>query len=448
MILVLLACSCTEDENTVLSNDCYISSFTLGNVKQQIYSTTEAGEDTSYTVTYNASYYPMTIDQLKGSITNTDSLPIHSNPHAILATIQASGTLIYRYADEAGENWLSYSSTDSIDFSHPLVFRVTSYDGMAQKDYQVKLNIHQQDADKFSWNKVTESDLWAAAEQVKFLIWRDKIFVFAQSAQGIQAFSSASDDGATWTEVSLQHHEKGMIHTLTEFNDRLYMSGTDGTLLMSEDARTWNLIEPDRTVSLLTTHGTYLYALSGQSIVRSTDAVHWTDEVLDEDVNLLPTQDITAVAYTQANRIERILLAGNRDTQVYLTDTAAVVWGKTVSPYETSNDTQWIYYTPAPDNKYTCPQLKSLHLIAYDEVILALGRESLNGTSHKALDQMYVSQDNGITWKTNASYTLPAEVRNKDAVLSVTTDQGFNIWLLAGTQLWKGRLNKLSFDSK
>ena len=61
--------SCKDDDETVLTTDCYITSVTLGYVKRTIYTKTSDGRsDSSYTVSYNGSYYPMRINQLDGTI--------------------------------------------------------------------------------------------------------------------------------------------------------------------------------------------------------------------------------------------------------------------------------------------------------------------------------------------------------------------------------------------
>ena len=43
-----LASSCDDDENVVLSSDCYINSLTLGNVKRVISTVGSSGNDTTY----------------------------------------------------------------------------------------------------------------------------------------------------------------------------------------------------------------------------------------------------------------------------------------------------------------------------------------------------------------------------------------------------------------
>ena len=117
VLSVLLICSCKDDDEVVLSTDCYISSFTLGNVKRQITTVNSAGRDTTYTISYSALYFPMTVNQLDGTIANKDSLPVNSDVKAVLATVESSGTVVYKKVSEGEDAWKAYSTSDSIDFT-------------------------------------------------------------------------------------------------------------------------------------------------------------------------------------------------------------------------------------------------------------------------------------------------------------------------------------------
>ena len=155
-----LASSCDDDENVVLSSDCYINSLTLGNVKRVISTVGSSGNDTTYTISYSGLYYPMIVNQLEGTIANKDSLPVNSDVRAVLATVESSGTVVYRKENEGEDSWHSYSTSDSIDFTTPLIFRVYAPDNSASRDYRVQVNVHQQDGEVFVWEKMAEQQSW------------------------------------------------------------------------------------------------------------------------------------------------------------------------------------------------------------------------------------------------------------------------------------------------
>ena len=180
MLSVLLICSCKDDDEVVLSTDCYISSFTLGNVKRQITTVNSAGRDTTYTISYSALYFPMTVNQLDGTIANKDSLPVNSDVKAVLATVESSGTVVYKKVSEGDDAWKAYSTSDSIDFTSPLTFRVYSPDYSASRDYTLQVNVHQQDGEVFSWEKVAEPAVWSVAEAVKTVVWKGRVWLYSK----------------------------------------------------------------------------------------------------------------------------------------------------------------------------------------------------------------------------------------------------------------------------
>lgn len=443
VLSVLLVCSCHDEDEVAVSTDCYISSFTLGNVKREIHSVTTAGKDTTYTTSYSGSYYPMVIDQVNGTISNRDSLPVNSLVNAVLASVSASGSVTYRRTDEDESAWKTYSSSDSIDFTSPLVFRVYSADYSMSRDYVVKVNVHQQDGDTFVWDKVTETAPWAAADSVKVWIRDGRIWSFCKEEGRTRLFTAGLSGDMDWAELPLSGCENADVTTLTGLGGQMYMSDTEGGLWQSDDMQNWRIVAADRPVRLAAADGTGLYALSEGRMFRSTDGTVWTEERLDEDLSFLPSRDLSSVAYAQDNGVSRVLLVGNRDMGLYPSDEAAMVWSR--SGVAGAADAGWSYFNVSPENRYACPRLSSLHIVRYDDVLLAMGRGSLDGTTHQALDSIYVSHDNGITWKTDDVYVLPEEVRGTDAAMSAAVDSDFYVWLVAGIQVWRGRLTELGF---
>lgn len=446
VISALLASSCASEEEYVLSNDCYISSFTLGDVKRLMTTVNAEGQDSTYTITYDASSYPMTVDQIKMTITNKDSLPVNSQIGAVLAIVSSSGSVAYKKVSEGDDAWKSYSSSDSIDFTSPLTFRVVSPDYSAIRDYTLQVNVHQQEGKEFSWEKVAEAGAWADAETVKTAVWKGRTWLYCMENGRVRAFATDLSDGREWAEQPVTGCEAADVTTLTEFGDTLYMSGTDGTLMCSEDGLEWSACATDRGVRLLAADHTWLYALSDGRIWRSADGASWTDEELDETPDFLPEQDFTAVTYTQENGLERTLLAGNRGMVGYPSDEAAMVWSH--SRTKGQDTAPWTYFNAAPDNHYACPRLRSLNIVRYDDLLLAFGGASLDGAAHPAYDGFYVSRDNGVTWKADETYVLPDDLKGKDVPASAAVDTEYRVWLAVGGEVWRGRLNELGFENR
>lgn len=445
---VLLAmwafCTCSDEEETVLSSDCHITGFTLGGVAREVHTTGSTGEDSVYTVSYNASSYRMSINQLDGTIENHDSLPLNTLKRAMLATIETSGTVIYRQEGDESGYWTAYSSTDSIDFTNTLVFRVVSADGSSYRDYSVKVNVHQQDGDEFVWKKLGEPELWNAAEELKTFVWGGNVWVFAREGADVSLFRAGASEGTQWEEETVSGCGQADVKTLTAFGGKLYMSCTDGTLIMSDDALNWTPVTTDLGgLRLLAADDTYLYAFAGMALWHSADGQQWTEEELDAPADSLPVRDFAAVSYTQSDGLRKVQLIGNRSLADYANDTHAMVWGR--GTRSATAAARWMYYEVSADNRYACPRLSPLELLCYDGCLLAFGGASIGGTAHEALDAIYVSQDNGITWKSSGTYILPEGVRNTQSVITAATDGQNYLWLVTGSQVWRGRLNKYGF---
>lgn len=441
MLCMLLASSCLDDDDTDYGNECYISSFTLGNVKRYMTTTTSDGDDSTYTISYTPDDYPMTIDQLAGEIYNKDSLPVNTYVTAVLAELEGEGVAYYS-ADE--EEWTAFDSDDSIDFSSPLTFRVISLDGTATRDYTVWVNIHQIDGDVFGWDSITQSSLWNDAEELKIMAREGALYLYASNEDEVRLFTSPLSDGSDWEEAALSGCEEAELRTLTQFRGALYMSLSDNTLITSEDGIDWSAIEADKKVCLFAADDNHLYALSGGAVCCSDDGSSWKEEQMDDAASLLPVRDITGVAYDQGNGQKRVLLAGNRSLEDYPSDTAAVIWSRNST--ETIDADGWVYYNVQDDNSYACPRLESLQILRYNDVLIALGLSSLNG-NHTSLDALLMSEDNGLTWKgDDEEYEIAEELNGAEGPFTACTDDDYFIWIVSGNEVWRGRLNRLGFE--
>ena len=122
MSLTLLTSCLSDDDEVTVDDHCYISSFKLGTLKRTIHTKATDGSDSTYTVSLDASSFPMDIDQRNLVIENRDSLPYGTRVNAVLVTIGYTGVLAYKQAGAV--EWNAFSSKDSIDFSSPVEFVV------------------------------------------------------------------------------------------------------------------------------------------------------------------------------------------------------------------------------------------------------------------------------------------------------------------------------------
>jgi hypothetical protein len=108
-----------------------------------------------------------------------------------------------------------------------------------------------------------------------------------------------------------------------------------------------------------------------------------------------------------------------------------------------------VNYSPSSYNTKLCPSLESLVVFPYDDRLYAIGgKGTAAGAEVDALNAIYISRDNGLTWEASGEKgpSLPAELVGVDAPFTAFVDGDGNIWLAVCGEngaIWRGRMNKL-----
>ena len=448
---VMLTTSClgdTEEVNLSGYDDAAIIAFSLGTLNQYTYTKDDDGEETLSKTTYNGANYKFYIDQDKGEIYNPDSLPYGTDAaHVIcIATSKNSGYITMRAIDS--EDMVSYSSSDSIDFTSPRIFYVTSLNSERQRQYTVKVNVHQQESDKFYWNQRTTNAELSTMTDLRALVCGTKLFVFgAQQGEGA-IYTSSLPEGTAWQRLNTNIGTQlpaDLAHRVVTDGTSMYMLH-DGGIWRSEDGISWNKTSDTNISTLLGATADALYAISSSgTLTRSDDEGQtWNEETLDQSATLLPTQDacmMTSTLSTNAN-VQRLLLIGHRDAAVYSTDSWAQTWSQIIDPDAAQ---PWMYYSLS-DSKNKLPMLTNLQVIPYDSGLLAIGGTGQGASTAKALSQIYYSPDCGVTWMSDERYEWPKSMSATEA--AIATDSDHFVWLICSGsgQIWRGRLTQLGWE--
>ena len=118
------------------------------------------------------------------------------------------------------------------------------------------------------------------------------------------------------------------------------------------------------------------------------------------------------------------------------------VWSKMWQASSSENETEWTYFCHTRENPYNCPRLENLVLLPYDGKMWVMGGA---GAGYKAFEYIFISNDHGITWKPDADLHMPSEMLGVSEPFAATVDENNYIWLFAGNQVWRGRINRLGF---
>lgn len=445
LIMPFLASSCSEDSETVSTTGdyCYIKSVTLGTVKRQLDIRDRQGNLIRTTnSTFTGTGYLMTIDQRTCVIENRDSLPYGSQLSAVLCTITFDGSVL-TYREKGAEGWLAYNATDSLDLTKTLELRLTSNDNESSRTYTFKVNVHQQEGDSLYWNKCEgEVEQLVGMTDIKAFVLHDKLMALGKKASGIVlAERSGIEAQGTWEELATDLPSEADVQTLRQQESMLCLSTSDGRIFSSVNAREWMQegIALSGPLTLVEKTGKYFYAVSEGKLLRSADAQTWEEDKLDAEATCLPSSGIRTLSVLQANGNRRIIMVGKNESS-----TSAVVWNKMWNESEGEENTGWTYFPLTHDNPVPCPRLKHLNLLPYDGKCIAFGGASDDGR-HKALDAMFISQDYGITWRPSTELHLPFELEGIDGCIATATDRNNFIWIITNAQVWRGRLNRLGF---
>jgi len=461
-VTMLLMTSClNSDDDTELTNDAAITTFSLGTLDRYLHTMSSQNTDSTYRVALTGSNYFFHIDQINRRVYNTDSLPVGTDASKVLCTIGTLNNGLCVIKDVDSDTLRYYSSSDSIDFTQPRQFVVYSSDGSNYTEYTIHVNVHQEVGDEFKWTLVDDfsgdgmTDLAALAQmqRVKVAYWGEQFVVSGLMPDGTTAIYSWFDFSSTWG--------LGMntIYPLPNGADVWKNIVVKGDyIFLLNGGKLWKMttvLEKEYDTNLKQLIGatsTELYALSEDNrlMVSRNDGETWEEDRLTEDAAMLPAEDISFVCYPMkyAANTDYALIAGNRSVETYPQESIAMVWRKIVDDDEYTPEGFWTYIERSDNNQLALPRLQSLSLVRYDDSILALGGAGIGGSTKTAFSQIYQSRDNGITWKKNKAFELPVGFDYNATSVAMAVDANQCLWLFCGGtgQVWRGRLNRLGWD--
>lgn len=443
LLTVLLLTSCLksdDDNNSTLSNDAAITSFSLGTLNKYIHTTSSTGADSIYKTTIAGSDYKFSIDQENHRIFNVDSLPIGTDVKHVVCTVSALNNGVVVIKSETSDSLLYFSTTDSLNFTNSRELRVYANDGSRYQTYTVNVNVHQEEGEKFVWSQHTLSDEIAALENMKAVYLGNSLYVYGVLSG--KTIGYATTDGESWMPLA-DINDVEAYQNMLIYGDAIYMIA-NGSLQKTQDGKTWEVIKSDVGVKqLVASSYTELYALSADNkmMVSKDDGQTWEEDDLDEDASWLPTEETAyvCVPLRMTDYADYILLAGTSPA----ISSISSVWRKIVEYDLQGLEDKWVYMERTDDNRFALPQLLHLQLMAYDDGVLAFG------VKDGAFSSIYQTRDNGINWKKNSKYQLPEKFSGNVDSFAAATD-GNEIWLLSGStgEVWQGHLNRLAWNKK
>lgn len=430
--LLLGSCQSSDDDTLELTDNCYLISVSLGQLKLATHITGSQGQDSVYYASYAGSLYPMTIDQRRRTVENADSLPYGTRVDAVQLNVTCDGVAVWRPASPqtaADSLYHAYSASDSLDLRHPVELIIVANNGLSQRSYTLRVNVHKQEGDSMTWARpLTAAPLEAMTARRAFTLG-GRLTVVGQTDGGVMCATLAD---TLWTATPTGLPTADIAH-IAQRGDTLYMT-SEGSLLRSTDGLTWDVCGQAPDIQLAAASAQRLYGLQrGTTLVSTADLASWSAEQLDDATAPLPTEQLTALAYTEDDGQQRLLLTGYDHA-------TPTTWLKTWGTTTPEASTPWVYYTPNAADLYRLPHLTALAITRYDDGLVALGQGQRT---------LLYSPDHGITWRAHSSAKLcPALQDDLQTAqrLALTHDAEGHLYVLTDNNLWRGRLNRLGFS--
>lgn len=378
--------------------------------------------------------YFFTIDQIGGTIYNRDSLPFQSDTIIDQILIKQINYLGFITSGDTLFNYLA----DSVDLRKPLEITSHAPDGIHQRDYRIKVNVHQQDPDSLCWTELATSFTNQALKgEHKTIIFKDEIKAYNKE----QVFYSSLTDGKKWDSETLKGFPSTIkLQTLTVHNDKVYAVDTEGNLHSSEDGVTFTKEEElsqTKIITLIYSKDEELYAIiedaeeNGESKhyfagTHQNASPSWNK--YSEVAEGFPLENLSATQYVTSTGTERIVVAGKPSES----NTPTIPWFS-------SSGKEW-YEMESEKEELNCPYINNPTIIYYDKTFYMFG---------EPFKEIYSSRE-AINWRiTESKFLYPSEFQKRTNYSMVTDDKGY-LWVTWGEEdeVWKGRVNKLGFENQ
>lgn len=407
----LSSCLGNDYEEIEYPSTSSITSFSIGTLHQTFYVKSSEGEDSVYTDTISYADVPFTIDQINRKIYNKDSLPKDVDITRVVASISADYPAVYYKKNGEDTIW---TSTDSIDFTNPVEFKVMTYNPTTQffekgYRYEVKVNVHKLNPDSLVWkhfenNKFANNIVYT---KQKAVYTNESLYVFGETAdRSVKANKTSVKRGniSSWNEITLPAGTN--IYSATAFNNNVYFVA-NGELYFLENQIT-KVGNFTGLTNLITVSNGKLLAYKGNEnkvVTIDSEGNELTESNFVNGNDLNGRMSAISMPSSHNKDLWRTIVMTN-NTGTSTADSTATVYSYI------SNDNDWVKYQP--NNPTTCPNQGNISMITYDGKIYAFGED---------FDYFYTSNDNGLNWNQETGYMVfPSE--NKNGIDKLTTYRG------------------------
>lgn len=444
-VLLLSSCLGSDDSTTTIeiAPNCQIVSFSL---KSDSVSSLE-----------NVKF---TIDQVNGLIFNSDSMPygttFEDKVTATISYMNSTAVASMQVIQSAQNDTIWWSGSDSLDFSQPVYFKVTAYNGMTSKEYKAWINVHQVIPDSMVWELHSNQVTGEAIKEQKVISFQSgestSFYMYtrlANTAEGYRLYRTSANDVKEWSELPLTGlpAENVRISQITEYDGNLYVPTTAGILYTSANGQDWTAVGDAPAVK-------YLFGVvkEGQkqpsAMAAAVEAEGGLQYAVMNEEHVWTLGDVVPVNFPltgfgssnyAAMYHEYLMLVAGRDQEDRLTN---VSWG-------TMDGLDWV--TLSDDSTDPFEAREGVMVTPYDDKIFLIGGMDASGKPYK---DMYTSTDYGVTWSLMDTLVTLPDAYTARGFSSVQVNEDQYMFIIGGRtgkntneldEVWRGRINRLGF---
>lgn len=231
---IVLFAACNEEKSSSLE---YVYAST------QVKSFKLAPEDS---ILNNIDSVFFSIDLVNARIFNADSLPFGTKVDQLGVNLTTDACsvidLIFKSRYSGKDTTVNYmtSSTELINFSAgPVKLHLVSYDGSAQRDYSIEVNVHKVVGDTLYWDKTSRRALPSSLSDVtaqKTTRFADKAICLTSGDGGKYCLASTSDPADdSWSYKSVTFPFTPILSSFEATDEALYILSSTNVLYRSAD---------------------------------------------------------------------------------------------------------------------------------------------------------------------------------------------------------------------
>ncbi len=432
-ILLLSSCLGTTNAPTAPSTNARFVSLTFG---------TSVSNPNISTARFTLNADSITIE-------NVDSLPFKTRIDSVQPTFTfvsySKSILVFSPGYKYNKDTLLITGKDTVDFRQPVTLINYAADGIAHKDYKIKVNVHQVNPELYVWTKVKDVLYTPDGNNQRAVLFNNKFLFYVNNNTNNYLYTSSN--GYDWTSATVSGMPaNNNLRNIVEFNSKLYFTLNGTTIYTSTDGLTWTSADYTSQnytfISLLFNFNGKLWAVTQNKtdqayyFATSTDGSNWNFG--SKISSNFPISDYSALSFSTRNGKPKVLVIGGYSATGTLLNTR----------WSTEDGIIWLDFSV---ENSSLPAIAGASVISYDSKILLIGGK--NESNATLVNPLRESIDEGLSWSTPDSTKnyLPNEFQPR-FYQSALVDKSNRIFIVGGQNqtttfkdVWTGKLNRKSF---